>query len=427
MNKDSITGLTSRQTFHKLLMDVNERSSQGDLLVINLKNFRAINDQLGFVFGDLVLEKVASVLRGNVAQPEFVVHIAADEFAIISLSSPNESVELARRLLREVEALNLTHNGYGISITISIGIAKLDINVKDVESIYRRAESACRLAKSKDHDRIIRADENAYDVDRDIEDAKWSLKILNALKQDQMVLMGQPIVGLATPLSFSSIEILVRMLDENGKVLAPALFLPVAERFGMMPQIDEWVVRKSMQWLGECPDKSLRASINLSPVSFTSPYFQSFLIKALRQDPSIAKRITFELTEGSALGNIDKARTFMLDVIGAGSRFALDDFGAGFSNYAMLGRLPLKIIKLDGSLIQGLKDDQFKQSIVRSFTRLAHEMKLKVVAEYVDSFDVLEWLRNHEVDFAQGFYCSPPRHLEFYEVVNANNRYGRSG
>jgi Amt family ammonium transporter len=405
---------SDRHAFHCALAQAASAAGTGALLLINIDHFKTINDHLGRSVGDCVLLEVRRTISSHLGPSDLLYRVEGDEFGVICSLDMQRAQILAAKLQDAIRAMTLCYGAEIVKVTASIGMSLINGDERGRDVVYRRAEGACRLAKVLGRERIIQAEDHHERISEDMGAASWSFKIQKAIKEDLLVLMGQPIQRLSSDTP-SSLEILVRMLDENGELLCPAQFLPAAERFGLMVKLDQWVIRKTMKWMCGSPTH-LRVSINLSATSIGSEDFQVFLLNLLANHPRLAKRITFELTENKGLEDEEAACAFMRRVVALGSKFALDDFGRGFSNYAMLAKLPLSIVKLDGSLIVGLAQDKAKQSIVSSVTRLAHEMNLEVTAEYVENVETSRWLKSASVDFAQGFFYSPPRHLTSYEA-----------
>lgn len=424
---DYLTKLANRHSFETRMNEILDRSildlDKYALIVIDLDRFKQLNDHCGHQAGDLALQQVSAKMLSAIGPEDLLARIGGDEFTVIvKKQSAHHAVDVATRLMDAVDHFAFVHEGQVFKLGASMGIVSIDPKLGNADKIFKIADSACYLAKENGRGRIEIAEMNSQLIDEHIKGSAWPFRIKNALNDGRFRILGQPIKNLHDDDGKVRLEILVRMIGESGEIISPNEFLPAAERFGLITSIDRWVITKSFEWLNTVKNPDIRISINLNSKSFSDESFKKFLLMTLKRYRCNAPRVVFELTESSAFSDPKSAAIFMKQVIAFGSTFALDDFGSGYSNLAVLSTLPLSVVKIDGSFITGLLDDQVKQVIVRSCTQVSHAMNLRVVAEFVQDFETVVWLKENGVDFAQGYFYSPPCDLSKFEVPNERER-----
>jgi EAL domain-containing protein (putative c-di-GMP-specific phosphodiesterase class I) len=245
----------------------------------------------------------------------------------------------------------------------------------------------------------------------------WATRVASALEAGDLVLYAQPIAALARPTNRVHFEVLLRLVDRaDGTIVAPGAFMPAAERYGLAPDIDRWVVSTAIAWLGQQPPEVIEQldtiAINLSGVSMGSRTFERFLTDLLDQHASVAHHICFEITETAAVSNLDQAVSLIEQVQSRGASVALDDFGVGMSSLAYLKRLPVDYVKIDGQFVRDIATDPLDLAMVRSINDIAHLMGKQTIAEFVETESVLVLLRSLGVDHAQGYFIGKPAPLD---------------
>jgi EAL domain-containing protein (putative c-di-GMP-specific phosphodiesterase class I) len=310
-----------------------------------------------------------------------------------------------------VSQTGFTIDGRQLNATVSVGVATLDGGASLI-SVLASAEVACSAARDQGRDRVMVYQADDMKLAARTEQMHWVSRLQKALREDSFLLYAQTIEPLRAG-GAPHLEVLVRLLDEDGSVLKPQSFIPAAERYHLMPSIDRWVIRQTIATIaGENPEAFPGViGINLSGQSLTESGFLEFVVEELRRNPGVGPRICFELTETAAISNIDEARRFINTLKGERCRFAHDDFGAGLSSFAYLKSLPVDYLKIDGCFVQEIHHDRVSQSIVAAINHVGHCLGLETVAEFVESEAVKVKLRDLGVDYAQGYCIGRPQPL----------------
>jgi EAL domain-containing protein (putative c-di-GMP-specific phosphodiesterase class I) len=243
-------------------------------------------------------------------------------------------------------------------------------------------------------------------------------RIQMAIKEDRLTLVAQIIEPLRRKSSRIHVEVLVRLRDIDGELILPGTFIPAAERYHLMPELDRWVIEKAFDMLEQSPRQSRQRfsmlSINLSGQTLNEPDFGRWLTERLGRLQFPLERICFEITETAAVANLDEATAFMSAIKSYGCRFALDDFGSGLSSFGYLRSLPIDFLKIDGALVREIADDAVAASMVAAVQQVASVMNLQTVAEFVESERVKNVLDAIGVDFVQGYAIGRPKPLAEY-------------
>jgi len=404
---DPLTELLNRAMLMETLQNAVQTARTGDrsaLIYIDLDNFKLINDSLGHAAGDKLLAKVATVLRKSVRSQDVAFRVGGDEFAILLRDIRLETAQaISERVLAQIQEFAFSDSTKTFIVGASIGIAMID-GTAGGEEFMAFADSACYSAKAHGRNRV-----EAYDgSDESMVEFRSQLpraaEIKEAIASDRFEVLLQPIVDLRTRIP-SFYEALVR-LPSNGKLLLPGTFLPVAERFHLISEIDRQVIKKALSQL--TANNALRLAINLSGQSFadqTLPDFIEAAFKAAQVEPC---RVTFEITETAVISNPPAARAMMRQLRGVGFQLALDDFGAGFSSFSYLKDLAPNYLKIDGSFILDAENDHSKWIFVEMMNDIAHRLKIKSIAEFVAVETTAGKLLEIGVDFAQGFLFGEP-------------------
>lgn len=322
---------------------------------------------------------------------------------------PNALDTVARSYIQALDGFHFNWDGKQYDITPSLGISIIDHDTVSAAEVMREADIACYIAKREGRNRYhlySPDDESGLDA---LGEMGMVNEIRSALVNNKLVLYEQPIVAMATEQVDMS-EILLRLQTTGDELIAPASFIPVAERYGLMPMIDQWVVRNTLAHLQKniVRGRDCIYSINLSGSSFGDSEILALLKSTLQQQPELAKRIMLEVTETSAVRHIEKAIDFMRELCALGIKFALDDFGTGFSSFAYLKHLPIEIIKIDGTFVRDIVSDPVDQAMVRSINHIAHSLGKQTIAEFVENEEVLDYLRDIGVDMIQGYHIGRP-------------------
>lgn len=419
---DALTGLVNRDEFDRQLQWALEAAAADGtapadcVLFLDLDHFKVVNDTCGHAAGDQLLKDMAALLRKSVRAKDVVARMGGDEFAILLRSCPLPAAQrLANNICHQLDVFRFEFQGKRLQVGASIGLAPLGEDLNEPQALMRAVDECCYAAKSAGRNRVVAWTATAHVSQATGGAASWAERIGRALDEDRFVLLGQLVIPLHADAGVVKVEMLLRMLDESGKRLSPGEFMPAAERFHLMGRIDRWVLRNTLDWmrdkLGTCHAK--RVGVNLSGQSIGDPSFHAWALDLLKAaGPGLCQALTLEITETVAIANLDQARTFLHAVRGLGLCVALDDFGSGAATFGYLKKLPLDYLKIDGQFVTGLLSDPLDEVTVRSFVDVARVMSLKTVAEFVESAEVMNRLRELGVDFAQGYHLHKPASLD---------------
>ena len=415
---DPLTDLFNRRRFEEEVTRHSARIARrgvgGAVLLAGLDNFKYVNDTFGHRAGDEVLRKTAAMLRERLRETDVLARLGGDEFAVLLPDAANgEAERLAEALGELVRSQDFEFQGRSMRVTASIGVISLGSGQLTAEEVMVRADLAMYQAKEAGRDRVSGYSAESAVATRERIGLTWVERIRRALEEDRMVLYGQPIYDLREK-RVSQIEVLLRMRSEEGELVPPGSFLPTAERFGLIQQIDAWVVRESIARLGRAAASGPRVAleINLSGISIGDPELPQLIDAALAEAPVDPANLVFEITETAAIASMDAARSFAESLTRLGCRFALDDFGAGFGSFFYLKYLPLDYLKIDGEFIQNLPRSRVDQRMVRAMVDIAAGLGLRTIAEFVESEQTLKLLTEYGIDFVQGYHVGRPRPLD---------------
>jgi diguanylate cyclase (GGDEF)-like protein len=413
-NHDPLTGMINRHRFAELLREeialAAQKGRSSALLFIDLDQFKYVNDTFGHAAGDRLLKLVAERLAGSVRQQDVVARFGGDEFVVLlSAVDKREATKICGGLVHRMQDQRFMEGHDAFDIRCSIGVTMIrDENLSSAE-LLAQADMACHHAKTRGRNQFHFYKASSKEVNEMEADAGWSRQIQRALKEDRFVLHYQPIVDIHTGAA-SYYEVLIRMKGDNNKLAPPSAFLPAASRFGLMVEIDQWVIRNALHQLSEFRkrDSNTRFTINVSGNIFERPDFFTYLQHTLDATGVPLDAIVLEITEQVAVRNMGAAAEVIAQLAERGCKFAIDDFGAGYSSYNYLKTLPVDFVKIDGSFVRNLTDDDIDQKIVSSISEIAAATNSRTIAEHVKDYETFELLRELGVDYAQGYFLGKP-------------------
>lgn len=416
---DALTGLRNRASFlralDKLIEEARQQDAHHSLLFLDLDQFKVINDTCGHPAGDEMLKQLAGVLQRSVRANDQLARLGGDEFCILLENCPLERArDIAENLRVAVHDFRFLWEGKFFSVGVSIGIVGIDQGSGNANDILSAADIACYAAKDRGRDAIQVYQRDDLELNRRRGEMDWVGRIDDALDGNHFELWRQPIRSLKEDGEHRvhHYELLLRLREHDGKIVLPGAFLPAAERYDRMREIDRWVVDRALRYVGEHRESGEQFhTINLSGASMGEDGLRDFVgdrIAAHGVDPH---SVCFEITETAAIGNFKAAVEFMQNLRDIGCRFALDDFGSGLSSFAYLKSLPVDFIKIDGKFIRSLASDPMDRAIVEAIHRVAHVARLQTIAEFVEDPAVVAVLRGIGVDFAQGYSIGKPEPL----------------
>jgi diguanylate cyclase (GGDEF) domain len=415
LSHDDLTGLYNRRQLETdLTLAVQHARQYGvtsALLYLDLDQFRIVNELEGHAAGDRLLLCVANALRERFGRLGNLARIGSDEYTLLlertDLKGALECADAVRCFLK-----GFSFSGYDTTYHIGASIGVAFIHQEGgltASQVLAQADQACFAAKSKGRNCVHLYNQDDKTMLHLKRDAYWVPRIRRALVKNEFRLVCQPLLCMSDGF-IHRYEVLIRMLGEEGELLLPLEFIRVAERMGLIQDIDRWVVKHTLIAMSQLPLKhrDLCFNINLSGYAFQHPKLLPLIHKCLQATDVAAERITFEITETAAITNLDKTRAIVNKLRALGCRFALDDFGAGFNTYSYLKQLPVDYLKIDGSFITNLADDPVDQVLVKSMIEIAHALGKAIIAEFVETRETLKLLRGYGVDFAQGNYIGEP-------------------
>lgn len=415
---DALTGLANRRYFEARLgmafaADA-ERSRNFALALIDLDQFKIVNDTCGHGAGDRLLKHVAAVLQELVGEQGLVARLGGDEFGVILEGHDAQQAESsAERLRAELERFSFFADGRSFRITASIG-AVVSSDVQNADEMFSAADVASFIAKNHGRNRVQMHRQSDAEVAGHLADMAWVQKIRDGLEQDRFCLYAQEIRSV-TEGRRRHRELLLRLRDRDGTVIPPGSFLPAAERYNLMPLIDRWVVRAAFSHIAglrrEVAENTVHA-INVSGASVSDREFADYILAQLSASGIDPGGICFEITETSAIANIAEARRFIDKLHALGCKFALDDFGTGMSSIAYLKYLPIDFLKIDGAFIREVRSSAVDRAMVEMIARTARLLGIEVVAEFVETVDLIPLLAEMGVDYVQGYAIGAPAPLE---------------
>ena len=417
---DDLTGLINRREFEIRLSQTMAMSNRTDisfgLMYLDLDRFKIVNDTCGHHAGDQLLIELTTLLGRRLRKSDVLARIGGDEFAIIAQADKfGEITALAEDLLKVANNYVFTYEEQEFQVSFSIGVIQLKDELPDMETVMTNVDSACYVAKQSGRNRVHVARKDDAEVVKYRNDIAGVQTIRNALVEDRLLLFYQPVYAITEHETvLEHCEILLRIKSESGDVYSPAEFIPLAEKYNIMGEIDRWVLSNVIRWVEEHQERYAlpRLLINLSGLSFADKAFQSYAEDQLAGSRVDPKRIAFEITETAAVNNLDLAKGFIDRISSLGCRFALDDFGSGFSTFAYLKSLPIDYLKIDGSLVKNIATDSVDREMVRAIHQIGHTVGAKTIAEFVENDEILEELRAMKVDYAQGYGLQKPRHID---------------
>jgi len=408
---DSLTSLFNRQYFNVTLEREFERAKRHEdslcaCIYIDLDNFKYINDTLGHLQGDRLLVGIANTLAARTRKSDILARLGGDEFALILVDVEKDQVKkVADNYRTAIAGYNFAVAGKHIDTGCSIGVAMYEPGIESKDAFLARADVACHMAKRGGRNRVHVFETKDKDrIDTFYNEMGWTRRIRHALENNGFVFSCQPILNVSDSSLFSH-ELLLRMLDtDTGEYILPSGFFDSAERFGLMPEIDRWVVEHAFEWLNMQPiQEGLCYFINLSGKSIGDPQVLDVIRASLSTLKVEAKSVVFEITEDVAIADLEKARNFLLELRSMGFKTALDDFGVGYSSFSYLRELDVDYVKIDGSFIGSMHEDELNYALVKAINDVCHILGKQTIAEYVQNEETMVMLKEIGVNYAQGY------------------------
>jgi diguanylate cyclase (GGDEF)-like protein len=411
---DSLTGLLNRRSFRGQLdqhVSFSERyGGQGAVMVIDIDGLKAVNDRLGHQAGDGLIRHVATILRERVRATDIVARLSGDEFAVLMPQTDTAgALQLGEDLRHEVAE--------GLSLRLEVDEATISLGITmfggqdgaGAEAVLVAADEAMYQAKAEGRNRIAFF-QGAGERHRDLRRSQTtSARIRDALTRNRLTFATQPIRSLASG-GVERYELLLRMIGEDGQLLPASSFIEVAERSGMIQELDRWVFNQALEILSqrERAGDPVSLHVNISGASLTDLSVLEFIERRLDEGGADPRRCTFEITQTARVDDYDTAAGFADRLTELGCEVAIDDYGAGFGPFNYLKRFPFDVIKIDGSFVSEMPRNDADQLTVKAIVQIARGLGKRTIAEFVQDDATAEMLREYGVDMAQGFHLGRP-------------------
>ncbi|MCC7198699.1 MAG: EAL domain-containing protein [Gammaproteobacteria bacterium] len=418
---DALTGLINRREFENRLSVALESARQDPtvrhaLVYVDLDNFKVVNDTCGHAAGDQLLRQVTGLLQTRVRAADVLARLGGDEFGILLTSCAAErGMRIADSLRQAIRDFRFNWEGNQLQVGASIGIVEISSETDGIASLLSAADMACYSAKDGGRNRV-----HAYDREEHgnrHREMQWVSRLTRASEESRLELVFQPIVPVAdvTGTLLPHYELLMRLKDEEGKLVMPNEFIPAAERYNVMPVLDRWVVDQVLEKMvpsrRDVEKAEYTIAINLSGTSLSDPGFLQYLIERLEEHEPTPGVLCFEITETAAITNLASASHVMRELTSRGCLMSLDDFGSGLSSFNYLRTLPVHYLKIDGQFVHSVAHDAIDRSMVEAIAQVGRSMGIQTIAERVESAEVFETLKTLGVTYAQGYYIARPAPL----------------
>lgn len=423
---DPLTELYNRSAFENFLRQAltsikNNPQTRHSLCYLDLDQFKIVNDTCGHKAGDELLCQITTILQKRIRAKDILARLGGDEFCLLLYDCTLEkAIEIANILRSLVGEFCFTWQDKVFYVGVSIGIVEVTENSLDLHQVIKTADEACLAAKRQGRNRVLAYPTLFQDSLTDHQEKQWISYLNHALEKDSFYLYTQPIIPIYSSHSIPLSEILLRLKDENNQLIAPMAFLPSAERYGLMPAIDRWVIttflKRYQAYYQKVTENHIPLNriylLNLSGMSFIHADFQLFLYEQLSQVPDLATTLGFEITETAMMSNSTQATALIETLKPLGCRFAIDGFGSGISSFNYFKHLPIDYLKIDGNLILNLGDNPFNTVMLESLHKLCQVLNIQTIAESVENPLILSKIQELGLDYAQGYAIAYPDVLD---------------
>lgn len=415
-NHDMLTDLINRNEFenrlNRIVASSHKDGATHALCFLDLDNFKQVNDTCGHIAGDELLRQLAVLLHDKVRQRDTLARIGGDEFAILMEHCNLHHAERAANDIRKlVEGFQFHWDSHNFRIGVSIGITLIEQSSFTPTEVLKQADLACYAAKQAGRNRVHIYELDDEEFAKQEGDTRWSVQINEALRNNRFQLYVQPILATDSTQAGYGYEIFIRLKNIHGEIVMPGSFFPAAERYNFAYKLDLWVIENAFQWIAANLDRLDHVnyfSINLSGSSINNQEVINFISAQFESKVVPATKITFEITESTALGNLHAATEFISKIKAFGCTFALDNFGSALSSFAYLKNLPVDYLKIDGLFVQEIINSPMDDALVKSINDIGHVLGLKTTAEFVENKEIHKRLDEIGVDYVQGYGIDKP-------------------
>lgn len=416
---DMLTGLINRREFEarleKAIADVRHNNRNHVLCYMDLDEFKVVNDTCGHVAGDALLQNLAKHLEGKIRNTDTIARLGGDEFGLLlPLCNIDKAREIANNLRQTIKDFQFVWDKKAFDIGVSIGLVEINENMRTLNDILKAADSACYVAKDLGKNRIHIYQDDDIQLTQRLGDMHSAQAVQKSLADDRFILYAQEIhANQGCKIKWHG-EFLIRMLGNNDELIFPDKFIPAAERYHLMVDIDKWVINKSFEYIKKLEKKydgAVLCSINLSGQSICEHDFLNYIVNKLDSSGISPSSVCFEITETAVVSNFFYAEKLLEILKGMGCSFSLDDFGSGLSSFGYLKRLSVDYLKIDGSFVKSMLENKKDYALVKSINQVGKELGMKTIAEFVENEELHKALKKFEVDYVQGYGISKPAPL----------------
>ena len=417
---DALTGLYNRREFERQLQLALEEAKHDErghaLCFLDMDQFKVVNDTCGHAAGDELLRRFSAILRGSTRDSDVIARLGGDEFGVLLRHCDLDlAMRIAEDLLRNTHNLRFTWQDHSFDVGVSIGVVPVLATASGIAETMSAADVACYAAKDAGRNRV-----HAYRSDDDVlrqrhAEMRWVSRLQRAMEGNRFRLFCQPVMAVSRNSDLIEYhEMLLRLEDESGGLIPPVAFVPAAERYSLMPQIDRWVVRATLSTLQSvCPGGGdWKFAINVSGQSLCDDRFVDYVIDEIRSSGIAPRCMCFEISEAAAMANPDQTMRLIGALRALGCSFALDNFGSSLNSFLQIRELKMDYLKLDGCFIKDIAHDAYARSMVEAANHVVHAAGISMIAEFAETQNVVAALRRIGVDYAQGFAIANPRPLE---------------
>lgn len=424
---DDLTGLLNRREFERLLENILDNKNistkkENILFYLDLDQFKLVNDTCGHIAGDNLLKEISQTIHSRIRLDDVFARLGGDEFGLILTNcSLEKGIEIAESIRASIKGFIFQWEENMFEVGVSIGAVPLRAGQGSLTEVLSAADSACYIAKDKGRNRIHIYQQDDEELAKRQGEMEWVNRLHKALAENRFHLYAQPIIAINSLEAHSQndkpshYEILLRMAGEDGRIIGPSAFIPPAERYQVMSQLDRWVIHATFDFIYEnLRSKNISTAdmphfnINLSGQSVCDENFLHHVISQFERTGIIPSTITFEITETAAIANLAHAIQFIDTMKERGCLFALDDFGSGLSSFRYLSILPVDYIKIDGYFVRDIETNAFNRAMVEAVNSIGHVLGIKTIAEFVESQGIQSVLHTCGVDMVQGFHLGRP-------------------
>jgi diguanylate cyclase (GGDEF)-like protein len=422
-NYDILTGLINQHAFKTIVQDAINRSRTKGLfhcvLNIDLDNLKVINETLGRDAGDHVIRNVADMLQNKLRSSDSVCYMGEGRYGVLlDQCNIDQGMSVAENLRTLIEVSTFSWKDKAVETSITIGVGLIEPHTHKLDEVLEAAEMARDAAKEIGYNRIQVYRQNDDDFTNRRDHLQWVTRIQQALRHNEFAVFAQTISPVAPTNESYHFEVLLRMLDKEGSVIPPGKFIPPAEQFNLMPIIDRWVINKTLELLSSAGFAQQAGegivSINLSGQSLTDNELTDYVIDKASKYHIDPECICFEITETAAIHDTRSAQNIFRQLKSHGFKLSLDDFGTGLSSFSYLREMPVDFLKIDGSFVRTILEDNVTSAMVGSINHVGHVMGLKTIAEFVETDEIITALKHIGVDFLQGYAIAKPVDLSTY-------------